>query len=77
MLPRKRYYCKKGCLYNGRVFETDRLSNWKEHEKTKKHSIGRSSEDKTTTELTHEKEAKLGRHSFVDEVIKDNFHLYF
>ena len=57
---------KLRCKHEGCTYSTSDSSNLKKHE------------------LTHEKEAKLGRHSFelgrhsfVDEVIKDNLHLYF
>ena len=35
--PRKQYCCKKGCLIRGRVFETNRLSDLKRHERSEKH----------------------------------------
>ena len=60
------------CAIKGCIYSTSDLSHLQRHE------------------LAHEKEAKLGRpsekaasvevikvNSFVDEVIKDNFHLYF
>ena len=52
------------CKHEGCTYSTTDLSNLKKHELTHEKEA-------------HEKEAKLGRRSLVDEVIKENLHLYF